>query len=46
MYKKIKVCFLCILVTVLCINTVQAATKQDIINYVNSHEVCGDRGPF
>lgn len=46
MYKKIKICFLCILVTVLCINTVQAATKQDIIDYVNSQEVCGDRGLF
>ncbi len=46
MYKKIKVCFLCILVTVLCINTVQAATKQDIIDYVNSQEVCGDIGLF
>lgn len=46
MYKKIKVCILCMLIIIFCQNTVQAVTKQDIINYVNSQEVCGDKGLF
>lgn len=46
MYKKIKVCIFCMLIIIFCKNTVQAVTKQDIINYVNSQEVCGDKGLF